>query len=33
MNIINKKIVLKNRPIGFPKLDDFEIVNRRECLL
>ena len=27
MNIINKKVVLKNRPEGFPKLDDFEIVT------
>ena len=27
MNIKNSKIVLKKRPIGFPKLDDFEIVN------
>ena len=27
MNIINKKVVLKNRPKGFPKLDDFEIVT------
>ena len=27
MNITNKKVVLKNRPNGFPKLDDFEIVT------
>jgi len=27
MNIKNSKIVLKKRPVGFPKLDDFEIVN------
>ncbi|MEC8099864.1 MAG: NADP-dependent oxidoreductase [Pseudomonadota bacterium] len=27
MNITNKKVVLKNRPYGFPKLDDFEIVT------
>ena len=27
MNITNKKIVLKNRPKGFPKPNDFEIVK------
>ncbi len=27
MNITNKKVVLKNRPNGYPKLDDFEIVT------
>ncbi len=27
MNIKNNKIVLKKRPVGFPKLDDFEIVD------
>ena len=27
MNITNKKVVLKNRPDGFPKLDDFEILT------
>ena len=27
MNITNKKVVLKNRPNGFPKLDDFEILT------
>ena len=27
MNYKNKKVVLKKRPEGFPKLDDFEIIN------
>ena len=27
MDIKNNKIVLKKRPVGFPKLDDFEIVD------
>ncbi len=27
MNYKNKKVVLKKRPAGFPKVDDFEIIN------
>ena len=27
MNIKNNKVILKKRPIGFPKLDDFEITS------
>ncbi len=27
MNYKNKKVVLKNRPTGFPKLEDFEIIT------
>ena len=27
MNIKNNKIILKKRPIGFPKLDDFEMAS------
>ena len=27
MNYENKKVVLKNRPNGYPKLDDFDIVT------
>ena len=24
MNFVNKKVILKKRPVGFPKLDDFD---------
>ena len=27
MNYKNSKMILKKRPVGFPKLDDFEIIN------
>ena len=27
MNIKNNKIILKKRPIGFPRIDDFEMVS------
>ena len=27
MNYTNTKVTLKNRPVGYPKEEDFEIIN------